>query len=375
MASVSRWVATNGQVSYVARYRTPDGASRKRAFRLKRDADAFLKEVESTKLAGDYVDRGMSAVTMGAWASKWLETKTSLAASTRARYEDIDCKWIQPRWGTVPLGRVTHEDIQEWLAGLPLAPASVRKVHRNLSQILDFAVRSRRLARNPAEGVDLPRVASKSRRYLTDAQVDVLANAVGDDWRLVVLVLAYTGLRFGELAALRVRDIDLKRRRANILASYSPVNGQMVLSDTKGHQAREVPIPGFLVAELALHLASKSLECLAFTGPRGAILRAQTLQQTVLPKASKLLGVDPPLTPHELRHTAASLAIASGADVKVVQQMLGHKSATMTLDLYGHLFPDRLNTVSDAMDKARTKALKKKTCVHIVSMEPDGPLE
>ena len=63
------------------------------------------------------------------------------------------------------------------------------------------------------------------------------------------------------------------------------------------------------------------------------------------------------LHPHELRHTAASLAIASGADVKVVQQMLGHKSATMTLDLYGHLFGDRLDVVADAMDNARTTAL------------------
>lgn len=62
--------------------------------------------------------------------------------------------------------------------------------------------------------------------------------------------------------------------------------------------------------------------------------------------------------PHEFRHTAASLAIASDADVKVVQEMLGHKSATMTQDLYGHLFPDRLDAVADAMDKARTRALE-----------------
>jgi len=109
-----------------------------------------------------------------------------------------------------------------------------------------------------------------------------------------------------------------------------------------------------------------------------AKFRSQTLRQTALPKASKALGLcypkldaeghavidangEPVMTgflhPHELRHTAASLAIASGADVKVVQQMLGHKSATMTLDLYGHLFPDRLNLVADAMDEARTAAL------------------
>ncbi|MYS23412.1 tyrosine-type recombinase/integrase [Streptomyces sp. DvalAA-14] len=65
------------------------------------------------------------------------------------------------------------------------------------------------------------------------------------------------------------------------------------------------------------------------------------------------------LTPHKLRHTAASLAIASGADVNVVQTMLGHKSATLTLDVYGHLFPDRLDEVSRKMHKRRAMILAK----------------
>ena len=86
------------------------------------------------------------------------------------------------------------------------------------------------------------------------------------------------------------------------------------------------------------------------------MLRSQTFQRAALTEAAERLGI-PGFHPHELRHTAASLAIASGADVKVVQQMLGHKSATMTLDLYGHLFGDRLDIVADALDAARTSAL------------------
>ncbi|ANS80626.1 Integrase [Serinicoccus hydrothermalis] len=86
------------------------------------------------------------------------------------------------------------------------------------------------------------------------------------------------------------------------------------------------------------------------------MLRAQTFQRATLTEAAERLGI-PGFHPHELRHTAASLAIASGADVKVVQQMLGHKSATMTLDLYGHLFGDRLDVVADAMDAARSTEL------------------
>ena len=87
--------------------------------------------------------------------------------------------------------------------------------------------------------------------------------------------------------------------------------------------------------------------------------------RTTFDAAARAIGV-PDLHPHELRHTAASLAIASGADVKVVQQMLGHGSATMTLDTYGHLFEDRLDEVGDAMDRARDAARERRTRLHIV---------
>ena len=101
---------------------------------------------------------------------------------------------------------------------------------------------------------------------------------------------------------------------------------------------------------------SRSADELLFIGSRGGIMRAQTFQRAALTQAAEQIGVRG-FHPHELRHTAASLAIASGADVKVVQQMFGHKSATMTLDLYGHLFGDRLDVVADAMDLARSAAL------------------
>ncbi|MGZ4444439.1 MAG: tyrosine-type recombinase/integrase, partial [Nocardioidaceae bacterium] len=128
-------------------------------------------------------------------------------------------------------------------------------------------------------------------------------------------------------------------------------------SDPKNHERREVPVPRFLVDELAVHVAGKPADALLFGGEKaGAPMRSRTFQRAVLDEAAAAVGLDG-LTPHMLRHTAASLAIAAGADVKVVQQMLGHKSATMTLDLYGHLFPDRLDTVADAMDAARTVAL------------------
>jgi integrase len=129
------------------------------------------------------------------------------------------------------------------------------------------------------------------------------------------------------------------------------VRGVQTWGTPKGHERRSVPIPRFLVDDLARHVADRAPGDLVFTGMKGGALRAQVFRHAAFNAAAEAIGAEG-LHPHELRHTAASLAIAAGADVKVVQQMLGHKSATMTLDLYGHLFPDRLDEVADALDTA-----------------------
>jgi hypothetical protein len=126
-----------------------------------------------------------------------------------------------------------------------------------------------------------------------------------------------------------------------------------VWGSPKGHTRRKVPIPAFLVEELVRHVEGRGPDELVFTGVRGGgALRATVFRRATFDDAAAAIGL-PGLHPHELRHTAASLAIAAGADVKVVQQMLGHASAAMTLDQYGHLFGDRLDQVAEAMDAAR----------------------
>jgi integrase len=171
---------------------------------------------------------------------------------------------------------------------------------------------------------------------------------------LTVLFLAYTGVRFGEMAALRVGRLDLLRRRAIIGESVTEVHGAQVWSMPKGHERREVPIPRFLVDQLAVYVAGKSPADLVFTSPRGAALRAGVFRRNLFDRAAESVGLTG-LTPHGLRHTAASLAIASGADVTVCNECLG-KSATMTLDLYGHQLADQLDEVADPLDIAARAA-------------------
>ena len=371
MAHIEKRTRGDGRPSWRARYRTPAGAHRSRSFDRKVDAERFLATVESSKTAGAFIDPTRARLTVGEWAQRWLAGQSHLKATTFDRYQGAIRKHINPVWQDVRLSHVRHGDVQAWVAELTRtqSPASVRKIHRVLSLILDTAVKDGRLGHNAAASVNLPRPTKHEHRYLTHTQVDLLALAAGypagaskhaspdtkanETYRLVVLFLAYTGVRFGEMAALRVRRLDLTRRRAVIAESVTPVQGKgMVWSTPKSHQWREVSLPAFLVVDLARLIDGKADDELVFGGIRnGAPLRVSTFR-TAFTAAAITIGI-PDLHPHELRHTAASLAIASGADVKVVQKMLGHASATMTLDTYGHLFDDRLDEVADAMTKAR----------------------
>lgn len=361
-----------GQVRWYARYRQPDGVQRNKVFDRKIDAERFLTTVESTKMAGSYVDPTRARVTVGEWAQRWLDGQTHLKPSTRERYAGILREHICPRWQRVRIGDVGHVDVQTWVADLSTrhAPPTVRKVHGVLSRILALAVHDGRIARNPAVGVNLPRIIRSDRRYLTHQQVDALAEACAnppnvskhrrrtertfDTYRLAVLFLAYTGVRFGEMAALRVRCLDLVRRRAVITTSVTVVPKQgLVWGTPKGHERREVPLPAFLAEELTCHTRGMAADDLVFAGVRGGgPIRDAVFRRAAFDDAATRIGM-PGLRPHELRHTAASLAIAAGADVKVVQQMLGHASAAMTLDQYGHLFGDRLDEVAEALSQAR----------------------
>ena len=367
-----------GTVSWRAHYRDPSGRQHNKSFTRRIDAERFLTGVESSKLVGAYIDPSAARLTVGVWSERWLQGQAHLKPSTAERYAGILREHVTPRWGTTRLADVSHADVQAWVTTLSVhrSAATVRKVHRVLSLVLALAVKDGRLVRNPAAGVSLPRVVAVERRYLTHTQVDQLAEACaaprpelvskyrrhserrGDDYRLVVLFLGYTGVRFGEMAALRVRRLDLMRRRAEIVASVTVVQGRgQVWGTPKGHERRDVPIPRFLIDELSAHVAGKGLDDLVFPGVRGGgALRVPVFRRAAFDYAAAAVGLEG-LHPHELRHTAASLAIASGANVKVVQQMLGHKSATMTLDQYGHLFGDQLDEVADRMDAARSAAV------------------
>ena len=340
------------------------------AFPRKVDAERFLSALAADLHRGTYLDPAAGEVTVGQWAEQWADGLSHLKETTRERYRGICRVHVVPKWGRRALGSVTHAEVGAWVTELSatgLAPGSVRQIHRVFALLLDLAVRDGRIAKNPATGVRLPRPRRGDPVFLSGEQVVRLADAAGD-YRLVVLVLALTGLRFGELTALRVRRVDLARRRLTVAESATEVGGRLVWSTPKTHQTRAVPLPRPIVDALAAACADKDPDALVFTSPEGEALRLGNWRRRVFDPACAAVGIKG-VSPHDLRHTAASLAVSAGANVKAVQRMLGHASAAMTLDIYAGLFGDDLDAVAD-----RLEALAPHLCHTGADEVPAGPV-
>lgn len=339
-----------------ARYVNSAGQERTESFATKVSAQRFLDSVTTSIETGAYVDPGRSKTTVAAIAETWIDAP-SWAESTRARNRSILDAHVLPRWGSVRLADVAHEDVQAWVNELRkagMAGGTVRKVHGVLNGVLKAAIKGKRLAVNPAAEVDLPRQDLKRRRYLSGVEVEELAHAAGDR-AAIVHVLTFCGLRFGELAALKVGMVDQTRRRLRIEESVTEVNGALVWSEPKDHQRRTVPWPKFLDDEITAAMKGKAPSDLLFPSPGGGALRVRNMRRDWFDAATKEAGVEG-LTPHELRHTAASLAVSAGASVLALQRMLGHDKPSTTLDVYSDLFDEDLDAVADRLAEVRAKA-------------------
>jgi integrase len=355
----------NGKVRWYARYYDPDGKRVTKVFDRYDDAKKYLIKTENSKIIGSYVDPDRSKIKMADWADTWMAGQGHLKQGTRVKYQGIVDRHIKPRFGSTPLAKVSHSDVQAWVNSLGLASGSVRYVHRVFSLIMELAVRDGRIVKNPAAGVKLPRLSKSEKRSLTRDQVWALADAaaaypipeVGDQYKVLILLLAFTGLRWGEASGLRVRRVNLLKRQLTVAEALVEVRGHLSVSTTKSHQARTVPIPAFLVDLLTPLLEGKGKDDYVFTSWRGKPLRNLNWRRDVFDKAVADVGLEH-VTPHDLRHSYASMAISAGVNLKALQRALGHSSATLTLDTYAGLFDEDLEAAGTKLDLvgARTGA-------------------
>ncbi len=340
-----------------ARYVDAEGQEREKVFSVKKEAEAFLREKMSAVHTGSHLDPVAGKVTVRQQHQIWVDGQGHIAAKTaQTRTTSWVCH-VEPRWARVAVADIRTTAIRSWIGTMVKNGVGVPTIENSyhvLRGILASAVEDRCILVNPCDGVKLPRREHHDRGYLTHAQVRALSAAVTRD-PIVVLFLAYTGLRWGEMAALRIRDFDMLRRRVSISRSVTEVGG-LDWKPPKTWERRSVPFPAALSKPLAALMEGKKLDDLVFTNQRGDVLRNSNWRARVFaPAVEKCQSEDdtfPAITPHDLRHTAASLAISAGANVKAVQRMLGHKDASMTLNVYSDLFDSDLDEVAANLDKA-----------------------
>lgn len=353
-----RWRDANGQ--------------RTKTFRRKIDAQQFEAEILTDLRRGEYVAPSDSSISLQAWAGEWLAGAHHLRPRSRAIYEAA-LAHITPVLGGLPLAKITGPDIDRYCAGRlaeGAAPSTVHREWRTLKTLFRRAVRARRLIRSPVEDSTEPRIPAHEMLFLSVEELERLAAAFDPRWRTWVLVAGWGGLRWGETVGLTVGDVDLgdERREGRVhVVRQMTDDGQ--IAEPKGHGRRWVSLPRSVTAELAAHIDGRAPGDLVWTMPHGGHLKHRNWVGHVerpaegdrprregrgwFKRAVQAAGLPPELRPHDLRHTAVALAIAAGAHPSAIQRRMGHSSIRVTLDTYGHLFPEMDSELAGRLDGMR----------------------
>ncbi|WP_308121798.1 tyrosine-type recombinase/integrase [Actinotalea ferrariae] len=338
----------SGSVQWRARVYFKGRIVAQRSFDRRTDARQWEADQIARLREGTWIDPARGRVAFDKIAEDWQQSRQHLAMRSQETTRFLLDAYILPALGRVPIGSIAPLDVERLLTELTargLATATRRRVLSVIRLVLDHAIRDRRLGENVARDVELPRGRTKREpHWLRAEELKRLADTTPATCRPVVLFLGLSGCRFSEMAALRVDDVIQTQHglgvRVHRAAPQSKQTHAAVIGSTKTHRTRTVPVPVAVERYVVDRVAQAAPGDYLFPSPTGVIWtntnfrhRAKWHQTTA---AAGLAGT----TIHDLRHTAATLLIASGADLKAVQTILGHASATMTMDLYGHMFSD-----------------------------------
>ena len=330
-----------------------------RTFARKRDAQEWERRQVDGLRSGVWSDPGAAERPVQDWCDAWLAAQPPRAPATERKIREAINKRIAKTFGRRPAISVRPSEVRAWCADLARtqSPATARHSLGVLRRVFDYAVQDGAIPRNPATGIRLPKVQGNEPQPLTHTEFWQLAEQFDSRRdRVLVVVAGYCGLRWGELAALRWTDIDLDLRRLRVSRAYSEEAPRGEMSPVKDHQARTVPIPRTIVDELTDLRAQSAHSELVFPSANSTPLRNRNFRRDSFDAATAALGLM--ITPHNLRDTAASLAIQAGASVVAVARLLGHESAATTLNHYAGLFPTDLDDVAIRLDVAAREAIE-----------------
>jgi integrase len=336
------------------RYKDSAGDRRRKTFRIKKDALDFKADVRKKKRDGTLLDPRLAQTSLKVVAEHWYEGTANLRPTTRAAYRSMLNNYIIPRLGKYAVGKVTPSVIRSFMAGLPAELSGTRKRHifRVLSPIMSLAVEDKMIPSNPCRERGVRRMVPKPQRQemlvLTADEVATLANTITPNYRPLVLFAAYTGMRAGEIVALRRKNLDLMRGQVTVAETVTDVNGTLHSGPPKNSKVRAIALPRFLVDELTEQVAGQKGDDYVFPGANGKPMRHANFYSRHFKPALLKAGL-PDIRFHDLRHTCASILIANGEHPKAISDRLGHSSIMLTMDRYGHLFPDHAEAVMDRL--------------------------
>lgn len=367
-------------------YRDPTNKKKSKTFRTKKEASTFLAETEASIGRGGYVDPHAGRLRFAEHAKRW---SASHAVNSRASERIISLMrtHLLPRWGEWPLGKIEHMLVQEWVTdlGKRLSPATVRKIHGVMSQVMRSAVRARLVAGNPCEGVRISGSSGAAKGTISREDFALrLLPAVSAEHRAIVATAGGTGLRWGELAGLPWGSVDLAGGKLRVTQVAVETSAEVQIRPFPKSRAgvRTVPLPRFVVAELAALRAALDPEPEAFdlvfdtrTGSafrrsnfrrqvwRPALVRSGLLGRIAIKDEHRVMAywfdaddlewsaefttereavahiavkAAGGLRFHDLRHSYATWLVSDGVPVNVVQRVMGHEKASTTLNLYTH---------------------------------------
>ena len=345
----------DGQTTWLARWRDPGGRQHKRSFPKKSDAQRFVTTLGADQLRGQYIDP-TDRTTFRAYAEAWRAAQAH-RPTTQAHVETHLRRHAYPVFGARRLATILPSEVQAWTAGLTaagLAPSTVQVIHGIVASVFKAAVRDRKLASSPCETTRLPRKVKTRIVPLGTSVVTALVDAMPERLAALVILAAGTGLRQGEAFGLTVDRIDFLRRTLTVDRQLVLLPRQApYLAPVKTEASnRTVPLPRVVVDALADHLRRYPAgpNGWVFTDDTGAPLRRTAFSREVWRPAVTAAGAPAGTGFHDLRHYYASLLIAHGESIKVVQARLGHATAAETLDTYAHLWPDSEDQTRAAID-------------------------
>ncbi|WP_405524589.1 site-specific integrase [Streptomyces canus] len=344
MASKSIAKRPNGK--WRARYRDLANKEHARHFSRKVDAERWLDEVTAALVTNTYVDPKDKKLTVDEWCDLWIESYAK--RDSTVRQARVHLAQIRAEFGPLPLMAVDEMAVKRWMARLlreGVAQSYRFALHSRLSQVMRAAVRAKKITANPCSRESSPG-GGKQRPYVcTDAQLWQLYEAAEPKYRPALLLGAFAGLRTAEACGLRVVDVDLDAMTVTPTVQYpeQPLKTESSVA--------AVPVPAVFAGELKRLLDGRTDGCV-LVDDDGGQLGPWKVERHMRRIRKQVPGLSPEFRFHDLRHYYASMLIASGSDVKIVQQRLRHSKATTTLNTYGHLWPDSDQSTRAAVERA-----------------------